>query len=148
MKLYYIDKEKNEKTFDVMSKVIITPRLKLAFIDKFRELKEDSLILKNIELAKKLQMKIEGENQVKYDTVNIGDMLEYSQLQKQVPESDVIQNNDKIYIELLKIIIDEKSLNPEFRVFIQQDVDSDFWQSQDINEVISEVSSFRNNLKF
>ena len=124
----------NDKEVEAKITQKITPKLKIEFLKKLGELKENPLQKKIIEAAKGAVM--DGDN---VRPMNVGNTLEFAELQKQAPPIDIIQHNDKVYIELFKLIVTNKV--PEFE-------SEEFWENQDINGIIEAVQSFRARIQF
>ena len=114
MKLEYKGKE-----YQVKTKTKVTPKLKVEFFKTMNEFKTDPTL----------------EALSKLDKL---DSLEILPLQRQAPPIDVIENNDKVYIKLFKLIVE----NPP-EVFN----DDEFWDEQDIRAITAEVNGFLWSLK-
>lgn len=126
-----------EKSVNIQTK--ITTRLKVEFMEQFKELKEDPQQQQQIEIYKASGINSNGEA----SAMNIGDMLELARMQRKPLDPELILHNDKVYCKLLKTIIDKKSLT-ELEV---KALDTDeFWDEQDMTEVTKAVTFFRSKI--
>lgn len=114
----------------------ITSKLRCEFMKQLSELKQDSKMEKIIEVAKQSGLTLNGAT----GDVSLGTMLEFNDLQKQALDTEVIEHNDKIYCKLVNMIIDKRPLNDLQKKELEKE---EFWQEQDMTEIIKGVVSFR-----
>mgnify|MGYP001146702926 CR=1 FL=1 len=131
----FLEYENQKKEIKLVSK--ITPKLKVEFAKKYSELKFDEVdeaklrALQNFDPSEEVGIK------------NIKPLVEFSILQKRIGNPETIWHNDKIIVELFKLIVDRNGWEPQWNDWFSQDFESDFWQNQDITAITEQVQLFR-----
>lgn len=138
MKFYYQDGN-TEKDFEVPIHGRVTSKLKEDFITKLGELEQDKLYTEQIEA-------LAGYTGTETDPSSLVSLLKFNQLQKVAPDINTIKHNDDVYIDLIKIITDTRKLEEQYKTYLETANNSEFWQSQDMNDIIKQVVSFRGGL--
>jgi hypothetical protein len=114
----------------------VTSKVRVNFMRELSNLKQDPKTEKIIEVAKESGLTINGLS----ENTTLGSMLEFNDLQKQALDTEVIEYNDKIYCNLCKLIINKSKLTD---LQIKELDKEEFWDEQDMNEIIKGVVSFR-----
>lgn len=128
------------KTKEIKLKSKITSKLKVEFAQKYSELKFDEVdeqklrAIQNFDPTDEIGIK------------NLKPLVEFSILQKKISNPETILHNDKVMIELFKIVVDTTGWEPEWLEWFNSDFESDFWQSQDITLIAEQINLFRNKL--
>jgi hypothetical protein len=139
MKLY--DKEKE---FEVAIKGRITPALKNEFTKAMQAFKLDVIQEEKLEALKNINLSEAHKLMENNDSdVSLAPYMQLAIINKKVPNLETVVNNDNVFIELLKVIIETKLLKPDELKLISTKATAEFWQNQDITEVYSEVNNFR-----
>jgi len=132
VKLYFPE----EKTVKIQTK--ITTRLKVDFMNEFANLQEDPEQLKQIEIYRKANISTEENT-----NMNLADLLELTRVQRRPISPELIEANDKVYCNLLNIILDKKGLT---ELEIKELDKTEFWSEQDMEEVMKAVMFFRSKI--
>jgi hypothetical protein len=138
IKLYF-DGKINEVPTNVASF-----KLKNIFIDKLEKISTNALSSKLMKLVADGELEngfTETEMIQKAIEKKLVDVSEF------LESAEKINTKDKIYRELAVELIDTKQLTTKQKEIFSDDADSDFWLSQDVNEIEDAVNSFRTSFK-
>jgi hypothetical protein len=139
MKFYYLENE-IEKEFEAPIHGRVTSKLKEDFITKLGELEQDKLYSEQIEA-------LAGHTGKDTDPSSLVSLLKFNQLQRVAPDINTVIHNDSVYIDLVKIIVDTRKLEKTYKDLLETANNSEFWNLQDMNNIIDTVVSFRGGLK-
>ena len=137
MKLYFDDLE-----IEVPVKTKITPKLKVRFNELVAGLNDfysdTEGLINSVEFDEK------GEPVIKSASA----LLEFYKSQGKAKDVTAVAKNDSLYIQLAKEILNSKTLDEEQIKLIESEPESDFWQNQDMNEIIKGVQFFRSTIMY
>jgi hypothetical protein len=131
----FLEYQNQKKEVHLVSK--ITPKLKVEFAKKYSELRFDEVDEAKLKALQNFDPT--DENGIK----NIKPLVEFSILQKRIGNPETIVHNDKVIVELFKMIVDRSGWDNQWNEWFNQDFEDDFWQNQDIVLITEQVQLFR-----
>jgi hypothetical protein len=131
----FLEYQNQKKEVHLVSK--ITPKLKVEFVKKYSELQFDEVDEAKLKALQNFDPT--DENGIK----NIKPLVEFSILQKRIGNPETIAHNDKVIVELFKMIVDRSGWDNQWNEWFNQDFEDDFWQNQDIVLITEQVQLFR-----